>query len=358
MLDSQLIQILFFVGFVVVILALLVFDLGVLEKKDKVVSLKRAVVTTLIWAGLAVVFGIVIRFAGNQIHGIEDKQTLIEVAQKYHESSIVHSAQDMSFAEAVNEYNKNLTLEYFTGYLIEYSLSIDNIFVMILIFSSFAVPPQYYKSVLMWGIIGAMVMRFLFIFLAGALVAKYEWILLVFGVFLIYSAITMYLNRNKKEEMHPENNPIIKFFSKMFPITKNIEGHDFIKRIDNKIYITPLLLCLIMIEFTDILFAVDSIPAIFSVTKDPYIVFFSNIFAILGLRSLFFLISGIIRMFRFLKTGLSVLLLFIGVKMVVECEPIGFEIPILYSLLVIIGILLISILLSIALPEKKEVGDV
>lgn len=358
MLDSQLIQILFFVGFVVVILALLVFDLGVLEKKDKVVSLKRAVVTTLIWAGFAVVFGMVIRFAGNQMHGIEDKQTLIEVAKKYHETSIVNSAHNMSFSEAVNEYNKNMTLEYFTGYLIEYSLSIDNIFVMILIFSSFAVPPQYYKRVLMWGIIGAMAMRFVFIFLAGALVAKYEWVLLVFGVFLIYSAITMYLKRNKKEEMHPENNPFVKFFSKICPVTQTIEGHDFIRKIDGKRYITPLLLCLVMIEFTDILFAVDSIPAIFSVTKDPYIVFFSNIFAILGLRSLFFLISGVIRMFRFLKTGLSVLLLFIGVKMIVECEPIGFEVPILYSLLVIIGILLVSILLSVVLPEKKEVENV
>ncbi len=345
---------LFFAGFVVLILALLIFDLGVLEKQDKVVSLKRAVITTLIWIALTVAFGMVIRFAGNQIHGIEDKQTLKEIASKYHENAVVNSMDALSYEEAVNEYNKNLTLEYFTGYLIEYSLSIDNIFVMILIFSTFSVPPQYYKRVLMWGILGAMIMRFIFIFAAGALVAKYEWLLLIFGVFLIYSAISMYLKRNKKEELHPENNPVVKVLSKVFPVTNTIEGHDFVIKKDGRRYITPLLLCLVIIEFTDILFAVDSIPAIFSVTKDPYIVFFSNIFAILGLRSLFFLISGIIKMFRYLKTGLSVLLLFIGIKMIIESNPINIEIPIVVSLLIIIGILLLSILFSIVLPEKKE----
>lgn len=354
MLSSQLIQMLFFAGFVVLILALLIFDLGVLEKQDKVVSLKRAVITTLIWIALTVAFGMVIRFAGNQIHGIEDKQTLKEIASKYHENAVVNSMDALSYEEAVNEYNKNLTLEYFTGYLIEYSLSIDNIFVMILIFSTFSVPPQYYKRVLMWGILGAMIMRFIFIFAAGALVAKYEWLLLIFGVFLIYSAISMYLKRNKKEELHPENNPVVKVLSKVFPVTNTIEGHDFVIKKDGRRYITPLLLCLVIIEFTDILFAVDSIPAIFSVTKDPYIVFFSNIFAILGLRSLFFLISGIIKMFRYLKTGLSVLLLFIGIKMIIESDPINIEIPIVVSLLIIIGILLLSILFSIVLPEKKE----
>ena len=154
--------------------------------------------------------------------------------------------------------------------------------------------------------------------------------------------------------MHPENNPIVRAVSKFFPVHDTIEGHDFVKRINGKLFITPLLLCLIMIEFTDVLFAVDSIPAIFSVTKDPYIVFFSNVFAILGLRSLFFLISSIIGMFRYLKIGLVFLLLFIGIKMILECEPINFDIPILVSLLVIVFILLLSIVFSLLLPQKKS----
>lgn len=352
--NSLLIQTGFFTGFVVLIVLLLIADLGIFEKKDKIVSLKRATCTTLIWITLAVAFGILIRFAGNQMHGIEDKQSLIEVASKYHEGSICQKVATMDYDQAVNTYNRQMTLEYFTGYLIEYSLSIDNIFVMILIFSSFAVPPQYYKRVLMWGILGAMLMRFVFIFVAGALVSKYEWVLLIFGVFLIYSAVSMYLKRNKKDEVRPMDNPMVKLFSKIFPVSNTIDNHNFVCKTDGKRYITPLLLCLVMIEFTDILFAVDSIPAIFSVTKDPYIVFFSNIFAILGLRSLFFLISGIIRMFRFLKIGLAVLLLFIGVKMLIECKPIDFEIPIFVSLIVIVSILLCSVLLSVLLPDKKE----
>lgn len=352
--NSQLIQTAVFLGFIVVILFLLVLDLGVFEKKDKVISLKRATVTTFIWMGLAVLFGLFIRFFGNQIHGIEDMQALMEMSSKYHENGILSKIASLPFDQAVSIYNKQMTLEYFTGYLIEYSLSIDNIFVMILIFSSFSIPPQYYKRVLMWGILGAMAMRFVFIFVAGALISKYEWVLMIFGIFLIYSAISMYLNRNKKQEVKPENNPIVKWVSKVFPMHDTIENHDFVKRIDGKLFITPLLLCLIVIEFTDVLFAVDSIPAIFSVTKDPYIVFFSNIFAILGLRSLFFLISGIIGMFRYLKIGLVVLLLFIGIKMILECKPINFDIPILVSLLVIVTILLLSIVFSVLIPKKKS----
>ncbi|MDO5759684.1 MAG: TerC/Alx family metal homeostasis membrane protein [Bacteroidota bacterium] len=350
---DSLIQTLVFLCFVVVILVLLALDLGVFEKKDKVISLKRATITTFIWMGLAVLFGLFIRFFGNQIHGIEDMQALVEMSSKYHESGVLNKIATLPFDQAVGIYNKQMTLEYFTGYLIEYSLSIDNIFVMILIFSSFSIPPQYYKRVLMWGIIGAMAMRFIFIFVAGALIAKYEWVLMVFGIFLIYSAVSMFLKRNKKEEMHPENNPMVRLFSKFFPVHDTIEDHSFVKRIEGKLFITPLLLCLVVIEFTDVLFAVDSIPAIFSVTKDPYIVFFSNVFAILGLRSLFFLISSIIGMFRYLKIGLVFLLLFIGVKMILECEPINFDIPILASLLTIVSILLLSILFSVLLPKKK-----
>lgn len=352
--NSEPIQILFFLGFILLILVLLVLDLGVFEKKDRVVSLKRALVTTLVWMILAVSFGIVLRFAGEQMHGIEDKQALMEEVNKYGEKTLATKIQNMDFEQAVDLYNKQVTLEYFTGYLIEYSLSIDNIFVMILIFTSFAIPPQYYKRVLMWGILGAIVMRFIFIFVAGALVSKYEWVLLIFGIFLIYSAISMFVSRNKKKEVHPEKNPMVKLCSRIFPVTSEIRDHSFIRKINHHYVVTPLLLCLVVIEFTDVLFAVDSIPAIFSVTKDPFIVFFSNIFAILGLRSLFFLVSGIIHMFRFLKIGLSVLLLFIGLKMILECEPINIDVPTTVSLLIIVSILLVSILFSVILPVKNN----
>ena len=352
--NSLLIQGLFMAGFVVLILGLLVMDLGIFEKKDRIVSFKRALCTSLIWIVLACLFGVVLRFAGEQMHGIEDKLSLTEIVNQYHGKTLAQKVEAADYEKALNAYRKQSTLEYFTGYLIEYSLSIDNIFVMILIFSSFAIPQEYYQRVLMWGILGAMLMRFIFIFAAGALIAKYGWVLLIFGVFLIYSAIKMFVQRNKKEEVHPENNPVVKFFAKIFPVTNEIRDHSFVRRINGHWVITPLLLCLIVIEFTDVLFAVDSIPAIFSVTKDPYIVFFSNIFAILGLRSLFFLVSSIIRMFRFLKTGLSFLLLFIGIKMILECEPLSIDIPVGVSLMIILAVLGISILLSVILPDKES----
>ena len=228
--NSNLIQVLFFIGFILIISGLLVLDLGVFEKKDKVVSIKRAFVTTLIWIFLAIGFGCIIYFFGNQIHGIEDKQALVEVANKYHEKNFETKISDISFDKAVQMYNKRMFLEYITGYLIEYSLSIDNIFVMILIFSAFAVPPQYYKRVLMWGIVGAMIMRFIFIFVAGALISKYEWILILFGLFLIYSGISMFLKRNKKEEMNPDKNPIVRFCSKRWNVTNEINDNSFVKK--------------------------------------------------------------------------------------------------------------------------------
>lgn len=370
--NSELIQILFLIGFIILIIGLLAIDLGVFEKKDKIVSLKRAAVTTLIWILLAGGYGCIMRFAGEQMHGIENAEALQDVVKKYHSKNtqkkilnilpsenelLSENEQHERYEKALNVYRREATLEFFTGYLIEFSLSLDNIFVMILIFSSFAIPPEYYKRVLMWGILGAIVMRFIFIFAAGALVAKYEWVLIIFGLFLVYSAAKMLkdiLQHKQGGEFNPEHNPIVRFFSKRGNVTSTITDHSFVKKIDGKRYVTPLLICLIVIEFSDVLFAIDSIPAIFSITKDPYIVFFSNIFAILGLRSLFFLLSGIIQKFRFLKHGLSVLLFTIGAKMIIESLPNSdIDVPIVVSLGLIVGILTISIILSICIKPKN-----
>lgn len=344
-------EFLFFFGFIIVIGAILLLDLGVFEKGDKEVTFKRASGMTAAWVILAILFFFFIRFQGHWIHGITDFNSLQEVSSRYHSTL---SFDALSYEKALSEYQRKMSIEYITGYLIEYSLSVDNIFVMILIFGSFSIPPRFYKRVLMWGVLGAVAMRFIFIFSAGILIQKYAWILYVFGAFLIYTGIKMYWERNKEKKMTPSSHPLVKFLSKHFRISSTIEGHDFVHRINGKLHITPLLLCLIVIEFTDVIFAVDSIPAIFGVTQDPYVVFFSNIFAILGLRSLFFLVSNIMHMFRYLKTGLAVLLCFIGIKMLAHhwLETIGFET--IHSLITIILIIVVSILLSILIPAKSK----
>jgi tellurite resistance protein TerC len=223
----------------------------------------------------------------------------------------------------------------------------------VLIFTAFAVDPKYYHKVLIWGIVGAIVMRFLFIFVGATLISRFHWILYIFGAFLVYTGVMMFINRNDKNNIDPENHSVVKFASKYFGVYPHFEGGKFFKKINGKKLVTPLLLVLMIIEVTDLLFAVDSIPAIFSVTKDPYIVFFSNIFAILGLRSMFFLLVNIIGKFHYLKIGLSVLLAFIGLKMLLAdyADQMGLTTGI--SLLIILGILAISIIVSLLFPKKE-----
>src|SRR6201995_1875082 len=224
---------------------------------------------------------------------------------------------------------------------------------MVLIFTAFAVNPKYYHKVLLWGIIGAIVMRFLFIFIGATLISQFHWILYLFGAFLVYTGVMMFINRNDEEEIDPENHKIVKLASKYFAVHPKFEGAKFFVKIDRKKLITPLFLVLLIIEVTDLVFAVDSIPAIFSVTKDPYIVFFSNIFAIMGLRSMFFLLVNIIDKFHYLKVGLAVLLAFIGLKMLAAnyVDRIGLTTG--NSLLIILGILVLSVLASLAFPKKE-----
>ncbi|WP_028296398.1 TerC family protein [Olivibacter sitiensis] len=345
-------EILFFASFLLFIAAMLAIDLGVFNKKDHVVSLKEAGIMSAVWVLFALGFFVILRYYGDRLHDINDFARLAEVT-KSHMHQIKLDASD--FAGSLQIYKHNLSVEFITGYVVEYALSVDNIFVMVLIFSSFGVPPQYYHRVLVWGILGAIVMRFIFIFLGAALIARFDWILYVFGVFLIYTGINMFINRNKEEEIDPKEHKVVKFASRYFSVYPDFVGHNFTHKENGKKYITPLLLVLLVIEFTDLIFAVDSIPAIFAVTKDPYIVFFSNIFAILGLRSMFFLLVGIIDKFHYLKVGLAFLLVFIGGKMLVHhwLESVGFSTA--HSLYIIVGILAVSVIASLLFPKKDEV---
>jgi tellurite resistance protein TerC len=340
----------FFAGFAVFIFLMLAFDLGVFNKKDHVIKYKEALVMSLIWVCMALGFYIILNTHGELIHGITNYDKIVELTTQYkHNIELIPG----NFEASLEIYKSNLALEFITGYLIEYALSVDNIFVIVLIFTAFGVRERYYHRVLFWGIIGAVLMRFLFIFLGATLIREFEWILYLFGAFLIYTGIMMFVKRNEDEKIEPENHPVVKFSSKFFNVFPKYVGKNFFVRKKGKNMITPLFIVLIVIEFTDLIFAVDSIPAIFSVTKDPYIVFFSNIFAILGLRSMFFLLVNVIHQFHYLKVGLSFLLTFIGVKMLAHdwLHSIGFET--IHSLIIIISILSLSIVASLVFPKKE-----
>ncbi len=343
-------EILFFFSFLTAIFFFLYIDLKVAGKDSHVLTFKEAVFWTVLWVALSLLFFGFLYFFGNLIHGVHDKSGVLSLADKYQHTlkGLVAATTDR---EAVAMYNHNLSLEYITGYLVEYSLSVDNVFIMILIFSAFGIERRYFRRVLFWGIIGAVVMRFIFIFLSAALIQRFHWILIVFGLFLIYTGIAMFINRNKEKKIKTQDHPIMKYFSKHFSVKTDYHGQKFWFREHKKLVFTPLFIVLVIIEFTDLVFAVDSVPAIFAVTKDPYIVFFSNIFAILGLRSLFFVVSNVMTKLDYLKEGLAVLLTFIGVKMVLTLWEIKIEAN--TSLLIIVGILAISILLSVLFPKKK-----
>ena len=300
--------------FSIIIIAMLLLDLGVLNKKGHAISNREAAIWSITWISLAMGFsGIIYYFLG---------------AEKF-----------MQFQGA---------------YWIEKALSVDNIFVMVLIFSAFSVEEKYYHRVLFWGIIGALCLRFLFIFTGAVLLAKFSWVMYVFGAFLIYTGAAMFFGRNEDESLDPENHKVVKFAAKYFPVATEYEGGKFIIKQAGKWFITPLFIVLLVVEFTDLLFAVDSIPAIFSVTKDPYIVFFSNIFAILGLRSMFFLLVNIIHKFQYLKIGLSILLVFIGFKMLAHHYLVQVGFNTLHSLVVILLILSASIIASLLFPKKEN----
>lgn len=315
-----------FMAFVVVMLTL---DLFVFHKKDHVVGVKEAAIWTGIWVSLAISFAVLVYFFGDWM-----------------------MPPDASVSD-VKAYRGEMVSEFLAGYFLEESLSIDNIFVMIMIFVSFGIKKEYYHRVLFWGIFGAIVLRFIFIFALAGLISRFAWLLAVFGVILIYSGVKMFLDKGD-EQIDTANHPIVKFASKHFPVTTKSHGHDFFIHEGGKWLMTPLFLVLLVIEFSDIIFAVDSIPAVFSVTKNPVIVYTSNIFAIMGLRSLFFLLSDVADRFWMLHYGLGVLLTFIGVKMI-GGEFFDWHIPTLASLAVILGILVFSIVLSMFIKKPEKV---
>ena len=301
------------IGFNLFVLAMLALDLGVFHRKAHVVAFKESIAWTGVWVALAMVFNAgVWHFAG---------------AQK--------------------------ALEFFTGYVLEKSLSVDNVFVFAMLFSYFAVPPLYQHKVLFWGILGALVMRAAMIGLGAALIAEFSWIIYVFGAFLVLTGIKMVVKR--EEEIHPERNPIVRWFTRLMPVTSSYREDRFFVVDKGLRHATPLFVVLLLVEISDLIFAVDSIPAIFAVTTDPFIVYTSDVFAILGLRSLYFALAGVMGTFHYLKIGLGVVLAFVGVKMLLAHSP--YKLDTLLSLGVVAGILAVSVVASLLRPKKMGPFD-
>jgi tellurite resistance protein TerC len=344
----------FFGGFALFVILVMLIDLGAFSKsKAHTVKFKEAAIWSAIWVALSITFYFFLRQYGDLVHDISDPAHLGHIKEQYYKNLKLGSI----FEDNLRIFKNNMALEYITGYLVEYSLSVDNIFVFILIFNSFGVKSKNYKSVLVWGILGSIILRFVFIFLGAALIQKFDWILYIFGAFLVYTGLKILFSGDDEEEIDTKNHPAVKVTSKLFNVyEKYVSDRFFIrnKYRNNKFFVTPLFIVIVVISFTDVIFAVDSIPAIFSITKDPYIVFFSNVFAIMGLRSMFFFLASIIEMFAYLKYGLGVLLTFIGVKMLAHgwLEGIGFTN--FHSLLTIVGILAISIIASLLFPPKPK----
>ena len=295
------------------IISMLIVDLFALQKEAHEITIKESLSWTAFWIFLALLFGV-------GIYIYMDPET---------------------------------ALDYYTGYLIEKSLSVDNIFVFLLIFSYFNVDPKYQHKVLFWGIFGALVMRLLFIFAGVALIEQFHWIIYVFGFFLVITGIRIGMQKDK--EVHPERNPVLKLVRKFVPVTKDYYGERFFIRKMGKTVATPMFVVLVAIETTDVIFAVDSIPAILAITTDEFIVYSSNAFAILGLRALYFALSGIMRLFHYIHYGLALILIFVGIKMLISDF---YQLPTTYALIFVLLTLTVSVLASILNPEEEEWEDI
>lgn len=317
----------FYSAFLLFVLGMLALDLGVFHRKAHAVSVKEAFTWTVVWISLALAFCAGLYFYAQWKLPLDPRLLGLD-----------HAALA-----------KQTALEFLAGYVIEASLSVDNIFVFVVVLGYFAVPPQYQHRVLFYGILGALVFRALFISL-GALLMQFHWVIWLFGGFLILTGVKILFAPEKPIE--PEKNPVLRLLRRLMPVTPGMHGDKFLVRLNGVWHATPLLVCLVFIEISDIVFAVDSVPAIFALTREPLIVFTSNAFAILGLRSLFFLLAGVMHKFRFLKYGLGIVLVFVGLKMVWLNEAFGGKFPITWSLGIIGALLAVSIVASLALPVR------
>jgi tellurite resistance protein TerC len=303
-------QVLLWIAFNIFVVAMLALDLGVFHRKAHAVKIKEALVWSAFWVVLSLLFNLGVYFWRGPV----------------------------------------TALEFLTGYLLEKSLSVDNIFVFLLIFTYFRVPALYQHKVLFWGILGALIMRAMFIATGVTLIQKFHWVIYIFGAFLVLTGIKMALQKGK--EIHPERNPVLRLFRRFIPVTAEYEGAKFfVKRVEGYLA-TPLFVVVLVVETTDVIFAVDSIPAILAITHDPFIVYTSNVFAILGLRALYFALAGIMPLFHYLHYGLSVILVFVGIKMLLVDL---YKIPIGIALGVVAGVLLISVLASLIRPRPVEI---
>ena len=308
---------LLFIFFNLFILAMLALDLGVFHRKAHEVRIKEAAIWSGVWVALSLLFNIGLYFYVRSSTGSEQEATRVG-------------------------------LEFLTGYLLEKSLSVDNIFVFIVIFTYFGVPKHLQHKILFWGVVGALIMRSIFIATGAMLIYRFEWVLYIFGAILVVSGWKMMFQ--KEMEVHPERNIVIRLAQKFFPVASGYESGNFFLRKNGQLFITPLFLVLLTVETTDVVFAVDSIPAVFGVTRDPFIVYSSNVFAILGLRALYFLLAGAMSSFHYLKYGLSLVLIFIGVKMLIGEF---YHVPILVSLIVVGGILFVSVFTSLIRNRRR-----
>ena len=318
-----------FTGFVLVLLAL---DLGVFHRKAHVVSFKEAATWSVVWVVLSLLFN----------------YALYQYALwKFPQDPRLMAIPGFDPAASARQ----VGLEFLTGYIIEKSLSVDNIFVFVVIFTYFAIPAIYQHRVLFYGIIGALIFRAIFIAM-GSVLMQYGWVVLIFGAFLIFTGLKMFFAPERGLE--PNKNPLIRLFRKFVPVTQELHGQSFFVKLNGLRHATPLLITLLFVELTDVIFAVDSVPAIFALTKEPLIVFTSNVFAILGLRAMYFMLAGAVDKFYLLRYGLAVVLVFVGLKMVWLNDLFGGKFPIEYSLGIITGVIAGSVILSLLIPRRSS----
>jgi tellurite resistance protein TerC len=322
----------FYAGFTLFVLLLLALDLGVFHRKAHAVSFREAAAWCVVWVTLALLFlGAFYMF----------------MLQRFPADARLMATPGFDPVRAARE----TALQFLAGYVVEYSLSVDNIFVFVVVLNYFMIPTRYQHRVLFFGILGALFFRAAFIAIGAALM-RYQWVIVLFGVFLVYTGFKMMFAQEKG--VHPDENAIIRRFRRMVPVTKELHGESFFLRSAGRLHATPLFIALLFLEMTDIVFAVDSVPAIFALTREPLVVFTSNIFAILGLRNLYFLLRNAIDKFHMLKYGLGIVLVFVGLKMTILNRLFGGHFPIAWSLAIILGVIGVSVALSLLFPRPPE----